>query len=91
MAECVEGMLCLWFGRQNKLTKIKREGDGAMAIGGCRSMRGHNNQPKVGFGNGKDIREGARPQRNLCGGRFVVVWGGKLSTKINKDKNTSWP
>ena len=28
------GMPCRWFGRQIKSTKIKREGDGAMAVGG---------------------------------------------------------
>jgi hypothetical protein len=67
------GMPCLWFSRRYKSIKIKREGDGAMAVGGCRSIWGHNNQPKVGVGSGRDIGEGARPRLNVCGGRFAVV------------------
>ncbi len=33
------------FGRRNKSTKNKREGDGAVALDGCRLIGGHNNQP----------------------------------------------
>ncbi len=36
------------------LTKNKREGDGAMAVGGHRSKGEHNNQQKVGVCGGKD-------------------------------------
>jgi hypothetical protein len=85
VAERVGGTPCLRFGRRNKSTKIKREGNGAIAVGGRHSTGGHNNQPKVGVGGGKDIGEGARPRRNVCGGRFAVVWGGELSGK-NKQK-----
>ena len=72
-AECVGGTPCLRFGCRNKSRKIKREGDGAMAVGGHRSIWGHNNQPKVGVGGGRDIGEGARLWQNVCGGRFAVV------------------
>jgi hypothetical protein len=75
MVECMGGTLCLWFGRQNILTKIKREGDGAMAIGGWHSILRHNNQPKVGVGGGRDIKKGARLWQNVCGGCFAIVWG----------------
>jgi hypothetical protein len=44
-----------------------------MAVSGRRSIWGHNNQPKVGVGGGRDIGEGARPRRNMCGGCFAVV------------------
>ena len=58
MAECVGGTPCLRFFRRNKSTKIKREGDEAMAVGGRRSIWGHNYQPKAGVGGGRDIGEG---------------------------------
>jgi hypothetical protein len=65
-----------------------------MAVGGRRSIWGHNNQPKVGVGDGRDIGEGARQRQNVCGGRFAIVWGGKLSGK-NKQKKIRrglrWP
>ena len=41
--------------------------------------------PKVGSDGGGDIREGIQPRRNVCGGCFGCVWGGKLSRKINKN------
>ena len=56
-----------------------------MALGGCQSTIAHNNQPNVDDGSGRDIGEGARPWRNMCGGRFAVVSGGELSGK-NKQK-----
>jgi hypothetical protein len=54
--------------------KFKREGDGAMAVGGRHHTRGHNNQLKVGVGRGRDIGEGAQLRWNVWGGRFVIVW-----------------
>ena len=66
-------------------TKNKREGDGAMTIGGRRLIGGHINQPNIGVRDGGDIREGIRPWWNVCGGHFAVVWGGELSGK-NKQK-----
>jgi hypothetical protein len=65
--------------------KINREGDGAIAVGGRRLIWKHNNQPKVGVVSGRNIGEGTRPRRNVCGGRFAVIWGGELSGK-NKQK-----
>ena len=50
--------------------KIKREGEGAMAVGGRHQTRGHNKQLKVGVGCGRDIGEGAQLQRNVWGGAF---------------------
>ena len=64
------GTLCRRFGRRIKSTKIKREGDGAMAVGGRHQTGGHNNQLKVGVGCGRDIGEGAQLQRNVWGGAF---------------------
>ncbi len=58
-----------------------------MAVGGCHSIWGHNNQPKVGVGNVRDIREVARPWQTVCGECFAVVWDGKLRAKISKIKN----
>ena len=58
------------FRRRIKLTKNKREGDGAMAVGGHHKTGGHNNQLKVGVGRERDIGEGARLRRNVCGGAF---------------------
>ena len=67
-------------------TKNKREGDGAMTIGGRRLIGGHINQPNIGVRDGGDIREGIRPWWNVCEGHFAVVRGGKLSGK-KKQKN----
>ena len=53
------GTPCHQFGRRIKSTKIKREEDGAMAVGHRHSLKGHNSQPNIGVHNGNDIGEGA--------------------------------
>ena len=53
------------FCRRIKSMKNKREGDGAMAVGGHHKTGGHNNQPKFGVGHERDIGEGTRLRRNV--------------------------
>jgi hypothetical protein len=72
----------------SKTQHIKiRERDVTSALGGHLLVGQHNNQPKVGVLGRRDIGEGARPGRNMWGGRRTIVWGGKLrdeKIKINK-------
>jgi hypothetical protein len=65
------------------LTKIKREGDGAMVVGGRHQTGGHNNQLKVGVGLERDIGEGAQLWRNVWGGAFR----NRLAAAIQATKN----
>ncbi len=53
------------------INEKNREMGGPLALDGCRMMRGHNNQPKVGINSGRGIEEERRPGRN--------VWGGDVS------------
>ena len=57
-----------------------------MSFDGFQWMGGYNNQQKVDFGGGRDIREGARLRWNVSGGRFAVVWDGELSGKNRHNK-----
>ena len=52
-----------------------------MALGGRHSIKTRNNQIKVGVDVGRGFGEGARPGRNVWGGRLPFVWGGSLKTK----------
>ncbi len=61
-----------------------RERDGVSALGGHLLVIQHNNQPKVSFYGRRDIGEGARPGRNVWGGRRTIVRGGKLSNNKKK-------
>ncbi len=45
-----------------------REMEGPFALGGCRLMEGHKNQPQVGINDGRGIEEKRRPGRNMWGG-----------------------
>ena len=47
-----------------------------MALGGRLSIKTRNNQIKVGVDFGRGFGEGARPGRNVWGGRLPFVWGG---------------
>ena len=51
-----------------KLTKIRREGDWAMAVGGHHKIGGHNNQPKIDVARRRDIGDCVRLRRNVWGG-----------------------
>ena len=64
------GAPCRRFSRRIKSTKIKREGDGGMAVGGRHQTGRHNTQLTVGVGRGRDIGEGAQLRRNVWGGAF---------------------
>ena len=55
-----------------------RESGRAQALGGRRFLNANYNQLKGGFSDGGDIGDGMRPWRNESGGRFGIVWGGKL-------------
>jgi hypothetical protein len=68
-----------------------RERIGVLALGGHRLVEQHNNQLKVGVCGRRDIGEGARPGRNVWGGRRTIIWGGKLSNKKIKIKNALRP
>jgi hypothetical protein len=65
---------CRRFNCRNKSTKNKREGDGAVALDGCRFIRGHNNQPNslymVGETSGK-----ARDRSGTYGGAVLAAFG----------------
>ena len=53
-----------------------RERGGAVALGGRLLMKTRNNQINVGADVGRGFGEGARPGRNVWGGRLPFVWGG---------------
>ena len=51
-------------------SKIKREGDGVMAVGGRHQTGGHNNQLKVSVGHGRDTeRMGGVLLQSFVGGK----------------------
>ena len=68
------GALCRRFGRRNKSTKNKREGDGAVALDGRRLTVGHNNQPNSVSGVG-EISGKARDCGGTYGGAVLAVFG----------------
>ncbi len=47
-----------------------REGDGSLALGGCRLVVRHNNQLVVGGRDGRDDGEDAQPGLSVWGGCF---------------------
>jgi hypothetical protein len=49
-------------------------------------MRGHNNQPKIGVRTRRDIREGARPRRNVWGDAVSLFEPMNGATKITDIK-----
>ncbi len=57
-------------GMPNKDASTNREGDGSSALGGCRLVLRHNNQPIVGGSDRKDGGEDARPGWSVWGGCF---------------------
>jgi hypothetical protein len=57
-------------GMPNKDASKNREGDGSSALGGCRLVVRHNNQPIVGGSNRMDDGEDARPGWSVWGGCF---------------------
>jgi hypothetical protein len=62
-----------------------RERDVTLALGGHLLVGQHNNQPKVGVCDRRDIGEGTQPGQNVLGRRHTIVWGGKLmNEKIKK-------
>jgi len=70
---------CRWFaflgGFEVTESNLER-GGGALALGGRISIKTRNNQIKVGVDVGRGFGEGARPGRNVWGGRLPFVWGG---------------
>jgi hypothetical protein len=81
-----------WFCCRIISMKIKREGDGAMAVGGRHQTGGHNNQLKIGVSRERDIEEGTQLRRNVWGGGILQSFGGgKSGDKKYKNKNTSRP
>ncbi len=71
------GMPCHRFCRRIKLTKNKREWDGAMAIGGHHKTGGHNDQLKVGVGH----------ERGDCGRTFWWAFNDCLAAANEATKN----
>ncbi len=65
----------------NDASKIK-EGDGSSALGGCRWVLRHNNQPIVGGSDRRDDGEDARPGWSVRGGVFLI-----LGRRIERQKN----
>jgi hypothetical protein len=37
------------------------------------------------------VEEETQPGKYFWGGRFPILWGGKLRDKKNNEKNTPWP
>jgi hypothetical protein len=73
-------------GTPNKNASKNREGDGSLALGGCRWVLRHNNQPIVG---GSDRRDGgeedARPGWSVWGGCFSYFGAASSTKKIYKN------
>ena len=70
---------CRWFaffGGVEVAESKNRERGGALALSGRLSIKKSNNQIKVGVDVGRGFGEGARPGRNVWGGRLPFVWGG---------------
>jgi hypothetical protein len=59
----------------------KREWDGALTLGGHHLMGEYNNQPNYSVGSGGGVGEETLPGRNMWGGRFPIIQGGKLSNE----------
>jgi hypothetical protein len=64
-----------FLGRRNGTQSKMREGV-ALALGGRLSIKTHNNQITVSVDVGRGFEEGARPGRNVWGGRLPFAWGG---------------
>jgi hypothetical protein len=67
---CVTALLCLLIHTAGYCRA------GALALGGRLFMDINNNQTEDGFDVGRGFGEGARPGRNVWGGRLLFVWGG---------------
>ena len=65
-----------------------RERDGVSALGGCRSVVKRDNQPKVGVSGEGIIIEEMRLQRNVWGGRPIIIWGWQIERQKIKMKYT---
>ncbi len=67
------------FGAPKRNPLKNRERGRVLALGGRHMNIRSNNQPKVCNHSGGDIREGARPGRNMWGSHRTIVWGSELS------------
>jgi hypothetical protein len=56
-----------------------------LALGGCHFININNNQMEDGVDIKGCVGEEARPGRNMWGGQLLVIWGGILIDKKNKE------
>ncbi len=74
-------------GMPNKDASKNTEGDGSLALGGCRLVLRHNNQLIVGGSDRRDDGEDARPGWSVWGGVFFLFRGGELNDENNYKNN----
>jgi hypothetical protein len=82
-------------GMPNKDSLKNREGDGSLALGGCRWVVRHSNQPIAGGSNRRDDGEDVQPGWSVWVGCFsyfgVENQTMKKITKIKYNKGLRWP
>ena len=51
-------------------------------------MKERNNQPNDDFGRGWDVREAMQLGGTCRGGRFPIIWGGRIERRKNKNRES---